>query len=126
MREEERIIAAERARRRAIETGDVDALEAIVADPFHYAHITGMIEDRAAYFTRVRRNPRLITATSATQLRITLRPNHALMHGRSVIVVDPALGGRDVETLFLAVWEPHGTTWKITAYASTPLPQGVS
>lgn len=117
------LIACEGARRRAIETGDLDALEQMVADPFHYAHITGLVEDRASYFARVAANPRYITATSAHDIAVTLRPGHALMHGRSYIATAPSEPFPETSTWFLSVWEKQEGHWKITAYASTPMPE---
>lgn len=117
------LIALEQARRRAIAAQDVETQERMTADHFHYAHITGMVEDRAAYFARQRRGS-IIIATSARDIEVTLRPGYALMHGHSSITVDPASDGFDVECLFLAVWEQQGDDWKISAYVSTPAPNG--
>ena len=118
----ERLIALEHARRRAIECGDIGALEPIVGDVFHYAHVTGLIEDRAGYFARLRADPHYIKATSASDIRVTLRAGYALMSGRSYIAIDPVLPDPITETWFLSVWEEHGQDWKIVAYVSTPLP----
>ena len=119
---EAKLIAAEHARRRAIETSDFDALERLVADPFHYAHINGMVEDRASYFARTRANPHNISATSAHDINVTLRPGYAMMSGRSVIAAASNDPHAIIETLFLSVWEQSNDGWQITAYASTPLP----
>jgi hypothetical protein len=113
------LIAAEHKRRAAIEARDLDALEAMTADHFHYAHVNGLVESREAYFARLREGDiaTRITATSASDLSVTLRQGYALLDGRSRIEATSGL----FETLFLSVWEPDGQGWKIVAYASTPL-----
>lgn len=113
------LVRAEHARRRAIEAEDLDALEAMTADHFHYAHINGLVETREEYFTRLRGDPATkITATSASDLSVTMRDGYALLNGKSSISAGPG----EFRTLFLSVWEPGAEGWKIVAYASTPLP----
>jgi hypothetical protein len=129
MGDEEALIAAERARRAAIVRDDIEALEALTADRFHYAHINGMVEDRAAYFERMRSGVVRTPETSARDMVVQLREGYALLNGISRIAFDWQT--RDakgvIETLFLSVWEKHDGAWKIVAYASTPLPDtGVS
>ena len=126
MRDEEALIAAERARRVAIVNDDVDRLDALTADRFHYAHINGMVEDRSAYFARMRSGVVRTPATSARELTVQLREGYALLNGISYIEYDwqtkDAKGV--IETLFLSVWEKQDGAWKIVAYASTPMPGG--
>jgi hypothetical protein len=119
------LIAAEHARRRAVETDDVDMLDAMTADIFHYAHINGLIEDRDTYLARIRALAVITRATDASDMTVELRPGYALLKGVSFMEYewrDGSAKGR-VDTLFLSVWEPHGDGWKISAYASTPLPR---
>lgn len=119
--DEQSLLAAEHARRQAIERGEIGLLETMVAAPFHYAHITGLIEDRADYFRRMRADPHFIKATSAHDLVATMRPGYALLTGRSHIEIDLELPMPVTETHFLAVWEWQEGRWKILAYASSPL-----
>lgn len=113
------LIDTEHTRRMAIEIGDFDALEAMTADHFHYAHINGLVESREEYFTRLRGDATtVISSTSASDLSVTPRDGYALLTGKSLIVAGPG----EFRTLFLAVWEHDGDGWKIVAYASTPLP----
>jgi len=113
------ITAAENARREAIARGDIEALGACLADTFYYAHINGMVEERAAYLERVAANPGQIRATSARDLKVQPRKGYVLLHGKSRIETATVT----VETLFLSVWERASDGWRITAYASTPLPK---
>jgi ketosteroid isomerase-like protein len=116
------LIALEMSRRDAITRGDVAAVASFLADEFHYAHINGMVEDRAAFLQRTTEQPNLITFTTATELNVSVRSGYALMTGKSHIET-PEL---TVDTLFLAVWEPGRDDWKLAAYASTPLPNAVN
>lgn len=122
--DEAAIIAAERARRQAIMDDDVDALAAGMADSFHYAHINGLVEDRAAFLERIAAKVVRTPHTSTSDLAVRLRDDYALLTGRSRIeyewLTHESRGV--VETLFLSVWEKQGGDWKISAYASTPLP----
>jgi len=95
------LIDTEHARRQAIENGDFDALEAMTADHFHYAHINGLVETREEFFTRLRSDATtVISSTSASDLSVTLRGGYALLNGKSLIVA--ATG--EFRTLFLSVW----------------------
>ena len=122
--DETALIATEHARRAAIVRDDVEALAVGMADHFHYAHINGMVEDRAAFLARIGAKVVRTPRTEATDLKVTLRGGYALLTGKSYI--EFAWTTHDnkgfVETLFTAVWEKHDGDWKIAAYASTPLP----
>jgi hypothetical protein len=122
--ETETLIAAEQARRDAITNDYPDALEAGMTDIFHYAHINGMVEDKAAFLTRIRAGVVKTHANRASDVRVQFRPGYALMTGRSRIEYEWTTHENKgvTETLFLAVWEKQGDDWKISAYASTPLP----
>lgn len=114
---EQEIIAAEHARREATTRGDVEAMISYVADTFHYAHISGLIENREQFIARTRKNPRGITFTSATGLAVQPRKGYALLTGISRIE-SPVLR---FDANFLSVWEREAGGWKMTAYASTPM-----
>ncbi len=122
--ETDTLIAAERARREAIERDDADALEAGMTDIFHYAHINGLVEDKAAFLTRIRARSVKTHLNRASDVAVQFRPGYALMTGRSRIEYEWTTHENKgvTETLFLAVWEKQGEAWKISAYASTPLP----
>jgi hypothetical protein len=121
----ESLIAAEHARRAAIVALDLDALEAMTADWFHYAHISGLVETREEYFARTRASmgasmgaSNRIVATRSWDLVPEIRKGYALLTGKSHIDV---VAFR-FDSLFLSVWEPGENGWMISAYASTPLP----
>jgi hypothetical protein len=114
------LIAAEHARRAAIVALDLGALEAMTADWFHYAHISGLVETREEYFARTRASlgsPSRIVATSARDITVELRKGYALMTGKSHLDTT----AMKFDSLFLSVWEPGDNGWMISAYASTPV-----
>ncbi len=116
----ESLIAAEHARRAAIVALDLPALEAMTADWFHYAHISGLVETREEYFARTRASigsPARIVATSARDVAVELRKGYAMMTGQSHLDTT----AMKFDSLFLSVWEPGENGWMITAYASTPV-----
>lgn len=116
----ESLIEAEHARRAAIVALDMDALEAMTADHFHYAHISGLVETREEYFARTRASessPARIVATRAWDLEPELRKGYALLKGKGHL--DTTL--MKFDSLFLSVWEPGEHGWMIVAYASTPM-----
>lgn len=117
MSAEQDLIAAEQARRAAITRADYDAVAAMIADTFHYAHISGFVETREEYLER-ERTRRQIRATSSRDLKVQLRPGYALVSGISRIETATAT----IETLFMSVWEKGAGGWKISGYASTPKP----
>lgn len=117
----ESLIATEHARRAAIVALDLDALEAMTADHFHYAHISGLVETREEYFARTRASIDAkvrIVATRSWDLEPELRNGYALLKGKSHIDVVTM----KFDSLFLSVWEPGENGWMIVAYASTPMP----
>lgn len=122
--DEAAIIAAEHARRQALVDDDVAALAEGMADQFHYAHINGLVEDRATFLARIAAKAVKTHETAATGLEVQVRGDYALLTGRSRIVYEWTSGDNKgvVETLFLGVWERRSDGWKISAYASTPLP----
>jgi ketosteroid isomerase-like protein len=122
--DEAAIIAAERARRAALVNDDLDALTHGMADSFHYAHINGLVEDRETFLARIAAKAVKTHHTAATDMAVRVREGYALLTGRSRIEYEWTTEDRKgvVETLFLGVWEKQGGDWKISAYASTPLP----
>ena len=116
---ERELFAAEHARREATLRGDVEAMLSFVADTFYYAHISGLVEDREQFAARTRANPKGISFTSARDLAVQLRANYVLLTGKSRIET----AALKFDALFLSVWEKHEQGWKMTAYASTPMPE---
>src|SRR5262245_43352543 len=114
---ENELIAAEHARREATVRGDVPAIESFLADTFHYAHYSGLIEDREQFVARTRINPHRITFTRASELKVQVRQGYALLTGRSRI----ESAHLSFDCWFTSVWERGEGGWKMTAYASTPL-----
>lgn len=121
---DESLIAAEHARRDAMVRNDADALGAMLTERFHYAHINGLVDDRAQYLDRIRSGKVTIPHTSARDMKVDQREGYALLTGISIIGYDWVDGSArgEVETLFTAVWEPRPEGWRIAAYASTPMP----
>ena len=116
----ESLIEAEHARRAAIVALDMAALEAMTADHFHYAHVSGLVENREEYFTRTLASmgaPARILATRAWDLEPELRKGYALLKGKAHLDTTTM----KFDSLFLSVWEPGENGWMITAYASTPV-----
>lgn len=113
------LMAAEHARREATMRGDFAAMTSYIADTFHYAHISGLVENREQFIERTRANPKGITFTKASDLTVQFRNGYALLSGKS------RLEGAtfSFDALFLSVWEKGNDGWKITAYASTPMPK---
>jgi len=112
-------MAAEHARRDATMRGDVDAMLSYLADTFHYAHISGLVENREQFVARTVANPKGIHFTRASDLSVQFRKGYALLSGKS------RLEGAtfSFDALFLSVWEKGDGGWKMTAYASTPMPK---
>ena len=116
---EQELFAAEHARREATMRGDVNAIAAFLADTFHYAHISGLVENREEFLARTRANPRGVTFTSARDLAVQARKGYALLSGKSRVETASV----KFDALFLSVWERGEGSWKMTAYASTPTPK---
>ena len=113
------LIATEHARRAATMRGDFEEMISFLADTLHYAHISGFVENREQFVERTRANPKGITFTKASDLSVQFRKGYALLSGKSRL--ESATFSFDA--LFLSVWEKGEAGWKMTAYASTPMPK---
>src|SRR4051812_4012452 len=107
------LIATEHARRAATMRGDLAAIESFMADTFHYAHISGLVESRQQYLSRTREHPNAIRFTSSSDLKVELHTGYALLTGKSRIESVNV----SFESWFLSVWERGEAGWKIRAYA---------
>ena len=116
---EQELIATEHARRAATMRGDFDAMISFLGDTLHYAHISGFVENREQFVERTRANPKGITFTKASDLSVQFRKGYALLSGKSRLE-SPTFS---FDALFLSVWEKGDDGWKMTAYASTPMPK---
>jgi hypothetical protein len=124
MGDAETLYAAERARREAMVAADVETLSALMCERFHYAHINGLVDDRSQYLDRIATKQVLYTHSRAREMKADMREGYAMLTGISEIGYAGPGGSAPgaIETLFLSVWEPTPTGWRIAAYASTPLP----
>jgi hypothetical protein len=116
------LIAAEHERRAALSRNDIPALEAMTADCFYYAHISGLVEDRKDFFDRLDQNRVTLHQHTASDLMVRMRKGYAILTGLSLLDYEWDTGEKGVlETLFLSVWEPGDGRWMIAGYASSPV-----
>lgn len=119
----EDVLAVDAARTAALIAADRAALDATLADELRYVHGNGLVQDRAAYLEAAVGGVMTYTAITPVQQQVrVLSPQVALLTGSNRVAV--LLDGKplQLDVLYTAVYVQQDTTWKLTAWQSTPAP----
>jgi len=119
---EARVLSAVERLRRALQSSDRKALDALIAPGFVMVHSTGAVEQRDAYLASLaQRGP-------ATHAAMIVEGTQVRVHdGRTAVVVqtshrDPATEGTELRLRNTSTWIERGGTWMVVAAQSTRLP----
>jgi ketosteroid isomerase-like protein len=114
--------AAEQARRAAMLTNDVAALDALLDPRLLFNHATGQVDDKPAYLAKMGAGRITYQSIDWSEERITeLSPDAALLTGRMVSNVTVEGVEKRLDNRVLAAWVRHGACWRLAAFQSTPL-----
>jgi len=117
---EARVLSAVERLRRALQSSDRKALDALIAPGFVMVHSTGAVEQRDAYLASLaQRGP-------ATHAAMIVEGTQVRVHdGRTAVVVqtshrDPATEGTELRLRNTSTWIERGGTWMVVAARSRP------
>jgi len=115
---------ADDARIAATITGDKDALGRIFSDDLHYAHATGVVDDKASLIARVASGTTKYLGITYVRRDFTFpAAGIALMSGHVRIRSEnPPKEPSDDMISFLAVWERAADGWRFRAWQASRLP----
>jgi ketosteroid isomerase-like protein len=113
---EQTIVDAEKSWAKAVVASDVPALEKIMADDLIYGHSNGIVDDRKAYFDKLKAGTRYeaIDHKSIT-VRVygeTSAAAHCKVHMKGVA----ATGAFESDMMMLHVWVKRGGNWQLAAH----------
>ncbi|CAN7771139.1 nuclear transport factor 2 family protein [Cupriavidus necator] len=113
---------ADQARYRAMLSGDLAALDALLADELSYTHSSALRESKAEYLGSIRSGRVRYLHASLAEVGQAVYGDMAVMQGKALLraVVDGA--ERTLDNRFLSVWRRHRGAWQMLAWASTPMP----
>ena len=119
----ETILAAEDARFTAMAKADTTALAGMLDDHLVYAHSTGKVESKSQFLTSIGSGSlRYLAITPLERDVILADEEHAVLAGRSRLLV--TLGGAQMEfeARYMAVYLNTGEKWVLRAWQTTRIP----
>lgn len=116
------VLAAENARTTALDSGDVAALEKLLADDLTYVHASGKLDTKASLLGAIRSGEIRYISWDAKKLNVRVIGDVAVLDGEYKVRVtdrrvkpDPF----DVNIFILAVYARRGGRWLQIAWQST-------
>jgi hypothetical protein len=117
------LLEADKERVEATLAGDESRLKAILSDELHYAHSSGVVDDKKVFIdTLVTKKSQYLSYTYKAQNFSYPAPNIALMTGEVDLQVNNAKGKLDLSLGYLAVWRLENGKWRFLAWQSCRLP----
>jgi ketosteroid isomerase-like protein len=119
---EDDVLAAEALRYRAMVDGDLATLDELCAEELSYAHSSGVRDTKAEYFAKLRSGYYVYHRVDHPVERVTVSGDTAVVIGRMTADIHAGGVAKTIDNLALAVWTRASGTWRLLAYAPTPLP----
>ena len=121
---ENEVLAAERSRRDALVTDNMDAFALLIADDVTHVHTTGIVQDKAALLNHAGGFLRFINIERHDLKVRAVDENLAIMTGGMTNTV--ARRGHDerveVQAFVTQVWERREGRWQVINFHATRLP----
>lgn len=115
-------LEAEGRRLSAVTTGDVETLEALIADSALYIHSSGKIDTKSEYIAKLStRQFRYAAITTDSHYTTTLGSAVALTYRMQAEVVFPACR-RHIYARATAIWQRTDDTIRLELFQSTMIP----
>jgi len=116
------VLAAEQRRGRALVAGDVEALDALLADDLVYTHSNGRVDSKATYLEPLRSGRTRYTSFEPADLSVRLYGATAVILGTATAEAQVATGTSRTHLRFTAIWHRRGEAWQMTVWHATRLP----
>jgi ketosteroid isomerase-like protein len=120
---ESEITAAEDARYRAMTSGNLDALAALLGEDLIYTHSSAVVDDKASYLESLRSGKVKYLAARRDGVRIRGYGDTAIVHGHAQIEAEIHGERRSLDNLFVNVWARRPSGWQMVHWASTAIPK---
>jgi hypothetical protein len=117
------VLAAEDRRYQAMLDADLDALDALCADELSYTHSSGVRDTKTEYFDKIRSGYYVYHRIDHPVERVEIAGDTAVVLGRMAADIHSNGVPKALDCLALAVWIRSAGTWRLLAYAPTPLPR---
>lgn len=115
-------LEAEGRRLSAVTTGDVETLEALIADSALYIHSSGKIDTKSEYMAKLAsRQFRYAAITTDSHYTTALGSAVALTYRMQADVVFPAFC-RQIQAWATAIWQRTDDTIRLELFQSTTIP----
>lgn len=115
-------LEAEGCRLSAVTTGDMETLEALIADSALYIHSSGKIDTKSEYIAKLAtRQFRYAAITTDSHYTTALGSAVALTYRMQADVVFPTFR-RQTHTWTTAIWQPTDDTILVKLFQSTSIP----
>ena len=121
------VLDAEHARRQALLSGDVAALEVLLADGLVYVHSSAASDSKASYLAKLSSGSLRYLSLQFEDLQARAIDTCVVVTGRMTAELSKDGQSRQVRTLFMTVWARNigaheQATWQLQAHQGTPLP----
>lgn len=117
------VLAAEDRRYRAMRDADLPALEELCAEELSYAHSSGVRDSRDEYLAKIGSGYYVYRRIDHPVERVEVVGDTAIVVGRMTADIEVQGVAKTIDNLALAVWARASGTWRLLAYAPTPLPR---
>lgn len=120
------ILRLEDERYAAVLSKDIDVLERLLHSDLVYMHSNGVADSKASYIGGVRDGVWDYKNVERSDQTVKAHSGFALVFNR--LVIDIAVRGveRHLNNRALAVWAPEGSSWRLIAMQSGPIPEAKS
>jgi ketosteroid isomerase-like protein len=116
--------AADEARYAAMIAQDFAALDRLLADDLLYTHSNAVTDTKAEYLAALRSGKYRYKAARCEGVTVRIHGTTAIVNGRGFLEVDVEGAPRSLANAFTNVWVRAPEGWRMTAWQSTPVPQG--
>jgi ketosteroid isomerase-like protein len=105
---------------------DVDALKRLLHSDLVYMHSNGVSDGKASYIDGIREGVWDYKSVKRSDQTLKAYSGFALVFNR--LVIDIAVKGveKHLNNRALAVWTPEGSSWRLIAMQSGPIPEAKS
>ena len=116
------VLELEDRRYRAMLDADLETLDRLCADELSYTHSNGVRDTKAEYFDKIRTGYYVYHRIDHPVERVEIAGDAAVVVGR--MTADLRSGGAEktIDCLAVAVGTRSGGSWRLLAYAPTPVP----
>tara|TARA_B100001123_G_scaffold293474_1_gene327113 strand:- start:6201 stop:6551 length:351 start_codon:yes stop_codon:yes gene_type:complete len=114
----EEIIALENKRIEAMTSGDLKALDEILADDLIYTHTTARIDTKASFIDAIKTGRSNYKAMDRTDVQVRDFGDTAVVTGHADIQV----GDNRFQARYLDVYAKRNGSWQMVAWQSTRVP----